>query len=339
VPGRELRLQALPIGIASDDLLGCLDESETQAKVERLRAQYKGRKVIIAVDRVDYTKGLPERLRTFRRMLNGNPELIGKVVLLQIAAPSRENIESYQALRDEVHELISDLDGQFGTPDWVPVVYIHRSMSRPELVVLYRFADVAWVSPLRDGMNLVAKEYVVCHPEDNGALVLSGFAGAAAEMGEALLVNPFDEERTASTVVRALAMSNEEKRDRMLVLHERVIRNNVFSWVTAFSRSLTKVSRSVVSTHRNLAWRGLQTRAFRDRPGDGSRRRIWGERSRGSQCRCCPEIKEEVSAAARTREELSLRRLPAKNSVDVSIIRRRYNAPGEFVFASWLRGS
>jgi trehalose 6-phosphate synthase/phosphatase len=233
-PHRQVRLHALPIGIAPEDFLGYLDKPETQAQCQKLRVRYNGRKLIVAVDRLDYTKGLPERLRTYRRMLNGNPELLGKVVLLQVAVPSRENIQTYQDLRSEVHELISEINGQFGTPDWVPVVYIHRGISKHELVAVYQFANVGWVAPLRDGMNLVAKEYVACHADGKGVLVLSSFAGAAAEMGEALLVNPFDEERTALTVMRALAMGDEEKSERMLVLHERVIRNNVFAWGDRF---------------------------------------------------------------------------------------------------------
>ena len=244
VPGREVRLQALPIGIAPDGLLVHSDKPETQEQLEKLRAQYSGLSVIVAVDRLDYTKGLPERLRTFRAMLKSEPKLIGKVVLLQIAAPSRENIEIYQALRSEVHELIAEINGQFGTPDWVPVVYIHRDISRPELVAIYQFAHIAWVSPLRDGMNLVAKEYVACKPDGNGVLVLSSFAGAAAEMGEALLINPLDEERTALTVRRALTMPEEEKRDRMLALRERVIRNNVFAWGDRFLAILDEAVRA-----------------------------------------------------------------------------------------------
>ena len=232
--GREVRLQALPIGIAPADFLGIKDQPETSDQLARLRERYRGPKLIVAVDRLDYTKGIPERLRTFRRLLTNNPELIGKVVLMQVAVPSRENIGAYRCLRSEVHELISEINGDFGSSDWVPIVYIHRGIPRPELVAIYQFADVAWVSPLRDGMNLVAKEYVVCHPEGDGALVLSSFAGAAAEMGEALLVNPFDEERTALSVKRALTMSAEEKHDRMLALHERVLRNNVFAWSDRF---------------------------------------------------------------------------------------------------------
>jgi trehalose 6-phosphate synthase/phosphatase len=232
--GREVRLQAMPIGIAPADFLGIKDQPETSDQLARLRERYKGRKLIVAVDRLDYTKGIPERLRTYRRLLTDNPELIGKVVLMQVAVPSRETIGTYQKLRSEVHEVISEINGDFGTSDWVPIVYIHRGIPRPELVAIYQFADVAWVSPLRDGMNLVAKEYVVCHPEGDGALVLSSFAGAAAEMGEALLVNPFDEERTALSVKRALTMSVDEKHDRMLALHERVLRNNVFAWSDGF---------------------------------------------------------------------------------------------------------
>ncbi len=243
VPGRQVRMQALPIGIAPDDFLGYCDKPETQEHLNKLRAQYSGRKLIVAVDRLDYTKGIPHRLRTFRRMLSGNPELVEKVVLLQIAVPSRENLESYQELRREVHELISDINGEFGTPDWVPVVYIHRGISKPELVAVYQFADVAWVAPLRDGMNLVAKEYVACRRDGRGVLVLSSFAGAAAEMAEALLINPFDQERTAFTVTGALAMSAEEQQDRMLALHERVLRNDVFVWGDRFLALLDEATK------------------------------------------------------------------------------------------------
>ena len=156
--------------------------------------------MIVAIDLLDYTKGLPERFRTYRTLLATVPELTRNVVLLQVAVPSRENIGSYQDLRSEVHQLVGEINGRFGTSDWVPLVFIHRGISRPELVALYQIADVAWVSPLRDGMNLVAKEYAACHPNGDGVLVLSSFAGAAAEMGEALLVNPFDEERTAAAL-------------------------------------------------------------------------------------------------------------------------------------------
>lgn len=240
--GRLARIQALPIGIAPQEFLGALTDPETEQQIEKLRTEYSGRQVIVAVDRLDYTKGLPERLRTFRRLLITFPELKEKVVLLQVAVPSRENIESYQELTSEVHQLITEINGIFGTQDWVPIVYIYRGISRSELVALYRFAAVGWVSPLRDGMNLVAKEYVACKPDGDGVLVLSSFAGAAAEMGEALLVNPYDEERTAAAVERALSMTLEDKRDRMLALHERVLRNDVFAWGDRFLNALSEAA-------------------------------------------------------------------------------------------------
>jgi trehalose 6-phosphate synthase/phosphatase len=243
VPGRRVRIEALPIGIAPDEFAQQLDLPETQEHLARLRNQYPDQQVIVAVDRLDYTKGIPQRLRTFRHMLKTMPELTGKVVLLQIAVPSRENIESYQALRSEVQELISGINGEYGSPDWTPVLYMHRVISRSELVAFYSFADVAWVSPLRDGMNLVAKEYVASHPDGHGVLVLSSFAGVAAEMAEALLINPFDEQRTAFTVKRALKLNAEEKRSRMRALRERVARNNVFAWADRFLESLAEATK------------------------------------------------------------------------------------------------
>jgi trehalose 6-phosphate synthase/phosphatase len=133
-----------------------------------------------------------------------------------------------------VNRLVGEINGKLGTPDWTPLVYINRSIEKSELVGLYKLADVCWIGSLRDGMNLVAKEYVACKPEGDGVLVLSEFAGAAAEMGEALLINPFDENRTAETIARALALDEQERRLRMTALHKRVLRNDVFHWGDRF---------------------------------------------------------------------------------------------------------
>src|SRR5206468_2818564 len=138
---------------------------------------------------------------------------------------SRERIPRYEQLRHEVSELVGELNGEWSTPDWTPVVYMRRGISRSELVALYAAADVGWVTPLRDGMNLVAKEYVACQRGGEGVLLLSEFAGAAAEMGEAVLVNPYDEDRTASALERVLGLPAEERRDRMAALAGRVWRN------------------------------------------------------------------------------------------------------------------
>jgi len=236
---RPVRLEALPIGIAPEEYTSLLTTNEKAGQqygewVER----YRGRKVLLAVDRLDYTKGVPERLRAYAYLLRSSPELKEEIILIQVAVPTREGIDTYQDLRTEVNRLVGEINGQLGTPEWTPLVYINRSIERSELVGLYKLADVCWVGSLRDGMNLVAKEYVASKPDGDGVLVLSEFAGAAAEMGEALLINPYDEERTAATIKRALSLDEQERRLRMTALHNRVLRNDVFHWGERFLGSL-----------------------------------------------------------------------------------------------------
>ncbi len=239
VEGRSVHLDATPIGIAPETFVGLLDgDRSVRASRESLRRRFEGRRLLLAVDRLDYTKGIPDRLRTYRRLLETASDLRGRVVLVQVAVPSRERIARYRELNHEVNGLVGEINGAFGTPDWTPLVYIRRSVSRAELVALYASADVGWVTPLRDGMNLVAKEYVACQKGGAGVLVLSEFAGAAADMGEAVLVNPYDEERTAAAVRRALALPDEERRERMAALFQRVTRMNAFAWAERFVANL-----------------------------------------------------------------------------------------------------
>lgn len=241
VGGRSVRLDALPIGIAPQDFTDLLrSDEETQQRLAEMRERFKGRRVLLGVDRLDYTKGIPERLRTFRHLLQAHPELHEKVTLIQVAVPSREVITMYKDLRHEVDELVGKINGEFSTPVWTPIIYLRRGIPRSELVALYALADVGWVTPLRDGLNLVAKEYVACQQDGAGALVLSEFAGAAAEMGEAFMVNPYDEEQTAETIVRALELPASERGERMRALHKRVLRNNVFAWGERFLNNLSE---------------------------------------------------------------------------------------------------
>ncbi len=251
--GRTTRLDALPIGIAPEEFTNLLDDDEeTKQYLVELRERYKQRRILLGVDRLDYTKGIPERLRTFRRLLEQHPNLRGEAVLIQVAVPSREGISMYQDLRQEVDELIGQINGDFSTPDWTPIVYIRRAIPRSELAALYAAAEVALVTPLRDGLNLVAKEYVACQRGQGGVLVLSEFAGAAAEMGEAYLVNPYDEEQTAETIAEALTLSDdEEHHERMRRLYKRVTDNNVFAWADRFLTNLR--SASVDGDSRRLA--------------------------------------------------------------------------------------
>lgn len=252
---RSIRLSALPIGIAAEEFIRLIrDDEETARHYSDLKARYAGQHVLLAVDRLDYTKGLPQRLRTFRNLFSLAPDLTGKVTLIQVAVPSREGIESYQDLRGDVNQLVGEINGRLGTAEWTPVVYLNRAIPRSELVALYQLADVGWVTPLRDGMNLVAKEYAACKPDGNGVLVLSEFAGAAAEMGEALLANPYDEERTAEVVVRGLRLDPTERRERMLALHRRVLRNNVFQWGERFVTELKSAVTETASLAGRARW-------------------------------------------------------------------------------------
>jgi trehalose 6-phosphate synthase/phosphatase len=272
IGNRAVRLEALPIGIAPDEYTGLLAKDQVTARhYEEFVSNYKGQRVIVAIDRLDYTKGVPERLRSFRDLLGFSPELKEKVTLIQVAVPTREGIDTYQDLRTEVNQLIGEINGKLGTSTWTPVVYINRSIERQELVALYRFADVCWVGSLRDGMNLIAKEYVACKAEGDGVLVLSEFAGAAAEMGEALLINPFDEDRTARVVARALTLEDDERRSRMRALHQRVVRNDVFHWGHRFLEVLEE-SVSCRADDADSQARPLPTAEIRDAYAKARRR-------------------------------------------------------------------
>jgi trehalose 6-phosphate synthase/phosphatase len=243
VEDRWAHLEALPIGISTAEWerLSNVDPA-VRRRIEDLESRHSGRSLMVSVDRLDYTKGIPERLRTMRRLLLSAPEWRGKVTLVQVAVPSRERVPAYVDLGREVSELVGEVNGEFGTPEWQPVVFLRRPISRPELAALYAAADVGWVGPLRDGMNLVAKEYVACQHGREGVLVLSEFAGAAQELGEALRINPYDEEGTVAALLRALTMDPDERRERMSALYERVSRNDAAAWAERFLESLRSVT-------------------------------------------------------------------------------------------------
>lgn len=237
---RIIKLDALPIGIAPDQFNKLLVKSSgTRKQLAELKQRFSYCKIILGVDRLDYTKGIPERLRAYRKFLQDFPEWRGKVVLIQVAVPSRQRVPKYSRLRKEVDELIGEINGDWSTPNWSPITYLRRNLPQSELAALYAGADVALVTPLRDGLNLVAKEYVACKSSGDGVLVLSEFAGAAAEMGEALLINPYDEEGLSLAIERALSLSETERRERMMALYRRVHKNNVFAWGERFVESLS----------------------------------------------------------------------------------------------------
>jgi trehalose 6-phosphate synthase/phosphatase len=241
LPGREVRLGVFPMGVDAESFARLADEPEVAGEVQAIRGDGSVR-ILVGVDRLDYTKGIPGRLLAYERMLQTHPDLRERVRLVQVAVPSRTNVGAYQEFRSTVDGLVGRINGAFGTPRWVPVHYIFRALSEGDLVALYRAADVMLVTPLRDGMNLVAKEFVASRTDGDGVLVLSEFAGAAWELPEALQVNPYDVDGSAEVYYRALSMPRSERRSRMAPLRTRVRQFDVHRWVGAFLEQLAEVS-------------------------------------------------------------------------------------------------
>ncbi|WP_438034732.1 bifunctional alpha,alpha-trehalose-phosphate synthase (UDP-forming)/trehalose-phosphatase [Sorangium sp. So ce204] len=238
--GRRVRLGAYPVSIDVDEFVRLARGEEVRAEARRIRESAQGRKIVLGVDRLDYTKGIPRRMLAIERFLEREPELRSKVRFIQLAVPTRENVDAYAEFRRVVNELVGRINGSYGTLDDVPIHFLHRSMPMAGVVALYLAADVMMVTPLRDGMNLVCKEYVASRIDGTGALVLSEFAGAAAELIEALLVNPHDIDAVASTIQRALVMSPSEQRVRMQALRRRVVTHDAHRWSHRFLNDLER---------------------------------------------------------------------------------------------------
>jgi len=237
---RTVRMGAFPLGIDVKAFHADARSPEAELQMETLGASYQGRKLILGVDRLDYTKGIPMRLEAFGDFLERKPEWIGKVAFVQVSVPSRVKVDEYQDLKSQVDRLVGKINGRFGTPGYVPIHYLFRTLPREHLLALYRRADVALVTPLRDGLNLVCKEYVAAKGDEPGALVLSEFAGSAAEMGEAILVNPWSREGMVDAIENALTMSDERKSSMMSELWARLARYDNKAWSQGFLGTLAK---------------------------------------------------------------------------------------------------
>jgi trehalose 6-phosphate synthase len=212
-------------------------------EIARLRASLQGAKLALGADRLDYSKGLPNRIRAFDRLFELDPSLKRKVSLLQLAVPSRGNIRAYRELKAELAGLVGDINGRHGEVDWLPVRYLNKGYGQLVLAGFYRVADVGLVTPLHDGMNLVAKEFVAAqNPFDPGVLVLSSFAGAARELDAALVVNPHDIDGLARQIASALAMRLDERRERWQAMIGKLRKSSVRTWYSDFLRTLTSVS-------------------------------------------------------------------------------------------------
>ncbi|RAI35006.1 alpha,alpha-trehalose-phosphate synthase (UDP-forming) [Rhodoplanes serenus] len=235
----ETRLGTFPIGIDTALFAERATKAAARPEVSRLRSSLQGAKLVVGVDRIDYSKGLANRLRGFAALLETQPSFRRAVTLLQVAVPSRSDIPTYRALEHEVATLVGNINGRFGEPDWTPVRYLNKGFSQTTLAGFYRTAGVGLVTPLNDGMNLVAKEYVAAqNPFDPGVLILSEFAGAARELEAALLLNPHDTAAIARALARALGMSQQERCERWETNMKVLRASPVQLWFSDFVRTL-----------------------------------------------------------------------------------------------------
>ena len=237
--GRRLRAGAFPISIDTEHISQLAARSATKASAKRLAASLSGRSLAIGVDRLDYSKGLPERVRAFERYLQRHPEQRGRMTFLQIAPVSRGEVPEYRTLRLELERLAGHINGTHAEADWTPVRYVNRNYPHASLTGFFRLARVALVTPLRDGMNLVAKEFVAAQDgDDPGVLVLSSFAGAARELPQALLVNPYDLDGVADAIAAAVAMPLEERRERWQAMLDHLRHHDITAWRQHFLATL-----------------------------------------------------------------------------------------------------
>jgi trehalose 6-phosphate synthase/phosphatase len=236
----ETRVGNFPIGIDAAGYARQATTKEVEERVRWIRGRYEGRQIVLGVDRLDYTKGIPERLRAFANLLERFPELRGAISLFQVVVPSRVEIPRYAELKAEIERLVGEINGRHSHVGWVPIHYHFRALPPTELLALYRASQIALITPLKDGMNLVAKEYCACSVEEDSVLILSQFAGAAAQLGKAaLVVNPYDVEQTANAIHDAYYMRPAERRYRMKRLRRNVRSQNIFWWVDSFMRAAT----------------------------------------------------------------------------------------------------
>jgi trehalose 6-phosphate synthase len=232
---RELRVGYFPISIDYEEFNAAARSKEVADEAWYIHENLPHRQIILGIDRLDYTKGILQRIKAFRNTLERYPELRGKMTLVQVVVPSRRNIQMYNDLKIEIDRLVSEVNGAFTMSGWVPIHYIYRSLPKRELLAYYRTAEIALITPLKDGMNLVAKEFCAANTEENGVLILSEFAGAVAQLQRgAIIVNPHDIEEISAAIYQAYSMSKEEKRERMRKMRQIVKRQNIFWWVNSY---------------------------------------------------------------------------------------------------------
>jgi trehalose 6-phosphate synthase/phosphatase len=244
VEGRTVRLGHFPMGPDVEQFARLAHDPAVRDETARIREESRGRFLFLGVDRLDYTKGIPRRLIAFERLLQRDPNLRDKVRLIQLAVPSRSGVREYASFRKQVEELVGRINGSLGTLDSVPIHYLHQTVTPEQLTALYCAADAMLVTPLRDGMNLVAKEYIAARVDEDGVLLLSEFAGAAEELGEAVIINPYDENGMADSMAHAMGMGRAERTARMRALRCRVVARPVNDWAQRFLAAVADAAES-----------------------------------------------------------------------------------------------
>jgi len=239
--GRLAHVGTFPIGIEPSSFIDNLENESVKNRISQLERRFDGVKLIVGVDRLDYIKGVPQKLHGLELFLSQHPEWIGKVVLTQLAVPSRQDVEEYQNLRSTVNELVGRINGRFGTVDFMPIHFMHKSLPFDELCALYAVSDVCLVSSTRDGMNLVSYEYIACQQAKQGVLIISEFAGAAQSLNGALIINPWDAQATADAIYEAVTMPSEPRAENHRKLFKYVNKYSAAFWGDNFVKELTKL--------------------------------------------------------------------------------------------------
>jgi len=254
---RIIKVDSFPMGIDFDRFSESTEQEQTKREIDKIKKEITNKKIIISVDRLDYTKGILERLKAFDTFLDENPEYWEKVTMILVAVPSRTGVLHYQQLKQQVDEMIGHINGKYGKLGWSPIWYLYRSLPFHELTALYYIADVALITPLKDGMNLIAKEYIATKRDATGVLILSEMAGAGNELGEALIVNPNNRTQISWALKYALNMDKKEQQKRNLSMQKRLKEYDVKKWTEDFKENLIKIK----NEQKNLSARFLSPRS------------------------------------------------------------------------------
>lgn len=240
--GKYVTVAAFPIGIDPEKFVDALEKPKVQERIAVLEKKFEGVKLIVGVDRLDYIKGVPQKLHALEVFLTEHPEWVGKVVLVQVAVPSRQDVEEYQNLRAVVNELVGRINGKFGTIEFMPIHFLHQSVDFEELTALYAVSDACLVSSTRDGMNLVSYEYIATQGKRHGVMILSEFTGAAQSLNGALIVNPWNTEELAGAIHDAVTMSPETREINFKKLEKYVFKYTSAWWGESFVSELVRIS-------------------------------------------------------------------------------------------------